>query len=199
MKTRSLGGDHRCSRRLGLRRATERAGSGCRARGRADDADHDRLDGRRRHPGEVHAGRPESGISGFDLDERSGWHAELRFAFPRSGRVEGQNDRRSSPLAHVEHAGDADGLAGERADGCAARRTAAGRSARRARRIAVPVRRPRARITTTRSKSTRSISSSTRSNPRRPSSRRATKVLAAMQGHVIGKAVMFGLFRRPPA
>jgi Raf kinase inhibitor-like YbhB/YbcL family protein len=26
-----------------------------------------------------------------------------------------------------------------------------------------------------------------------------TKVLAAMQGHVIGKAVMFGLFRRPPA
>ena len=25
------------------------------------------------------------------------------------------------------------------------------------------------------------------------------KVLAAMQGHVIGKAVMFGLFRRPPA
>jgi Raf kinase inhibitor-like YbhB/YbcL family protein len=26
-----------------------------------------------------------------------------------------------------------------------------------------------------------------------------TKVIAAMQGHVLGKAVMFGLFRRPPA
>ena len=26
-----------------------------------------------------------------------------------------------------------------------------------------------------------------------------TKVMAAMQGHVLGKAVMFGLFRRPPA
>jgi phosphatidylethanolamine-binding protein (PEBP) family uncharacterized protein len=32
-----------------------------------------------------------------------------------------------------------------------------------------------------------------------PEQETRTKVFAAMQGHVLGKAVMFGLFRRPPA
>ena len=32
-----------------------------------------------------------------------------------------------------------------------------------------------------------------------PEQETRTKVMAAMQGHVLGKAVMFGLFRRPPA
>ena len=91
-----------------------------RARGRCgpgpNDADDQRLDGRGRHPREVHAGR-RAGVAAAHLDKRAGQHAELGAADARSGRGAERHHRRSAALARVEHSGNRDRLARTRAGG----------------------------------------------------------------------------------
>ena len=135
-----------------------------RRRPRTGDAaahhDDDRVGGRRRDSGQVHAGGgSERGVAGAEVVAGAAGHAKLRAADARSGAgaQQGLEDGHHA-LADLEHPGHVDRTAGRRARRASCP-TAAARSACGRTRTWDPARRPD-RTTTTRSSSTRSTRSS---------------------------------------
>ncbi len=156
-----------------------------------DDADHHRVARRRHDSRAVHAGR-RPGLAAVCLEQRAGRRRELRADRPRSRRRHRQRHRRHPALDALEHSGGrAQSARSDSASLQLARRHAADQR-RAVRTIAGRARRrPARRITTCSSCIALDTMLDVPAVGQSPPLTRAA-VIAAMAGHVRGKARLHG-------
>ena len=155
-----------------------------------------RTDSREIQPGGRRRRAGRGDVTGDQLGQSAGRNAVVRAQHARHGRRPQQDHGRSGALGRVEHSGDGHRLARRRSQGLAIAGRQLSNQRHRSRCIAALAHRRTVRRIITCSSSS-PLDTKLDVQPTADAFETRANVLKAMQGHILGKAVYGGLFRRP--